>query len=97
MLRLPADLHRQLAQAAKKADQSLNQELVGRLKKSFTVEAELAERESMAALVSKAGRTFDDLRAVLEKAGTPVVLSSSAEPTHNQADELPKRAEELNK
>jgi hypothetical protein len=43
MLRLPKSLHRLLAQGAKKADRSLNAEIVWRLRLSFDLEGELAE------------------------------------------------------
>jgi hypothetical protein len=43
MLRLPKGLHRQLAQRAKKADRSLNTEIVWRLGLSLSLESELSK------------------------------------------------------
>ena len=46
MLRLPRDLHRLLVQAAKKADRSLNAEILWRLGLSFNLERELGWAKS---------------------------------------------------
>jgi hypothetical protein len=58
-LRLPPDLHEQLLAAASKADRSLNDELIARLKESFDrqpLEARLVSIEHLLSQLLKKGK-----------------------------------------